>query len=69
MAKPWYEKAITILEANPEKYKKELIESYEYICIYYYNIKDFEQAKGLLNKIMAIDVNYKGDLTTRKELK
>ncbi|MCX6230620.1 MAG: tetratricopeptide repeat protein [Bacteroidetes bacterium] len=68
-AKPWYEKAIVILENNPEKYKKELLEAYEYICIYYYNVKDFEQAKVFLNKILAIDANYQGDIKTRKELK
>jgi tetratricopeptide (TPR) repeat protein len=69
LAKPWYEKAVSILENNPEKYKKELLESYEYLGILYYNTKDFDQSKGFLSKILAIDVNYKGVLTTIKELK
>ncbi len=69
LAKPWYEKVISLLESNPEKYKKELIESYQYLGVYFYKLKDNEQSKSYFNKILAIDPNDKFSLDVLKELK
>lgn len=55
LAKQWYEKSITILESNVDKYKKELIEAYQYLGYYYYLKEDFVNSKIYWNKIIAID--------------
>jgi predicted Zn-dependent protease len=36
LAKPYYEKALVIMNANPEKFKKEITEALKYIGFYYY---------------------------------
>lgn len=55
IAKPWYEKVISILETTPEKNKKELLESYQYLGYFYYLKKENELSKSYWNKILAID--------------
>ncbi len=48
VAKPFYEKALVIMNANPEKYKKEIIESLKYLGFYYY--VRFDNATKLAKK-------------------
>lgn len=55
LAKPYYEKALSILEANPNASKSLLIECQSYLAYYYIQIKDFEQSKIYWNKNLAID--------------
>ncbi|MCX6226703.1 MAG: hypothetical protein NTV01_18470 [Bacteroidia bacterium] len=42
LAKPFYEKALTIMESSPEKFKKEITEALKYLGYYHY--LRFEQA-------------------------
>jgi hypothetical protein len=55
LAKPFYEEVIKILEQDFEKNKKELIEPYRYLGIYYYLKEDKENAKLYMEKIKSID--------------
>lgn len=55
LAKPYYESSISILEKNPDKYTKELIECYRYLGYYFYLQKDFENSKMYWNKIVTLD--------------
>ncbi|MCU0416782.1 MAG: tetratricopeptide repeat protein [Cytophagaceae bacterium] len=55
LAKSTYEKVIELAAANTEKYKKELIESYEYIGYYYVTQKDKTNADIQWNKVLLLD--------------
>lgn len=71
LGKPHYEKVITIGEVAPEKYKKELMESYKYLGFYYYvkydeaikanksadKAANKEQSKQYWEKAKTIDPN------------
>ncbi len=57
LAKPYYEKALTILEANPAKYSGELEECYKYLGYYYYQQKDNETSISYWNKVLALSPN------------
>jgi tetratricopeptide (TPR) repeat protein len=53
---PMYDSLIEKALANPDKYKKELVEAYLYFSGYYINVKqDAAKAKEYLQKILAID--------------
>jgi len=69
IAKPWYEKVINILEKTPEKNKKELLESYQYLGYFYYLKKENEISKTYWNKILAIDPTDKKALEAIKGMK
>lgn len=55
LAKPFYEKVISITEPTPDKYKRELIEAYKYMGYYYFLQKDKDVSKEFWNKVLAID--------------
>ena len=55
LAKPYYEKALSVLEQNPNASKSLLIECQSYLAYYYIQVKDFEQSKIYWNKNLAID--------------
>jgi tetratricopeptide (TPR) repeat protein len=58
LAIPMYEKYIEIASQAPDKNKKDLIATYEYLGSYYVNIKpDGEKAKSFYQKILALDPN------------
>lgn len=59
LAKYNYEKYISMVEATPEKAKKNLINSYDYIAKYYVKQEKNAIAKNYLNKILALDPNNK----------
>ena len=67
LAKPFYEKADSIMNTNPTKFKRELVETYQYLGYYYYLKgdrdkessklfkEDNENSKLYWNKLLAID--------------
>ncbi|MFZ4400974.1 MAG: tetratricopeptide repeat protein [Bacteroidales bacterium] len=55
IAKPWYEKVISILELTPGKGTKDLIEAYGYLGVYYIKNDDNKTSKTYWNKILEID--------------
>jgi len=67
LARPYYQKADSIMSTNPTKFKKELIESYQYLGYYFYLKaekdkadaklvkEDNENSKTYWNKLLAID--------------
>lgn len=60
LANPMYEALIEKALANPEKYKKELIEAYTYFGAYYVNVKpDVPKAKTYFEKILQLDPAHK----------
>jgi tetratricopeptide (TPR) repeat protein len=62
IAKPFYENYISKIESdekNKEKFKKDLIEAYEYVGGFYYNTRDKVNAKLYFEKVKAIDPNNK----------
>jgi tetratricopeptide (TPR) repeat protein len=54
-----YNKYISMVEATPEKYKRNLIVSYDYLAKYYIKQEKNSLAKGYLEKIIALDPNNK----------
>ena len=54
LAKPYYEKALSILETNPSKYSSELQECYKYLGYYYYQQNDKETSITYWNKVLSI---------------
>ena len=59
LANPMYELVIEKGSSNPEKYKKDLIEAYEYLASYYVNIKpDLPKAKSYFQKILELDPSH-----------
>jgi tetratricopeptide (TPR) repeat protein len=59
LANAMYDSLIEKSLANPEKYKKELIEAYYYFSMYYIGVKeDVAKAKPYLEKILALDPNH-----------
>ena len=55
LAKPYYEKALAILEENPKASKNVLIECESYLGYYYFLKEEYEQSKVYWEKILAID--------------
>jgi tetratricopeptide (TPR) repeat protein len=59
LAKPMYEQVIEKASSNPEKYKKDLIEAYDYLGTYSIQIeKNVNKSKEYFQKILAIDPTY-----------
>ena len=70
LANPMFEAVIEKASSNPEKYKKDLIEAYEYLGSYYINIKpDVNRAKGYYQKILELDPNHKEAQNVMKAIK
>ncbi len=55
LAKPYYEKALSILEENPKASKSVLIECESYLGYYYFLKELYEESKVYWNKILEID--------------
>ena len=55
LAKPYYEKALAILEQNPKASKNILIECESYLGYYYFLKEEYEQSKVYWEKILVID--------------
>lgn len=70
LANPMFEKVIEKGSENPEKYKKDLIEAYEYLGSYYINIKpDVNRAKSYYEKILELDPSHTQAKEVMKALK
>jgi tetratricopeptide (TPR) repeat protein len=69
LAKPMYEQVIEKASTNPEKYKKDLIEAYDYLGTYTLQIeKNVVKSKEYFQKILAIDPNYERAKEFMKQL-
>lgn len=56
LAKPYYEKVISLSEGDPVKYKKELVEAYRYMSIFEFNVqRNFKASKEYLLKLLEVD--------------
>lgn len=55
LAKPYYEKALSVLEQNPKASKSVLIECESYLGYYYFLKSEYDESKIYWNKILAID--------------
>ncbi len=55
LAKPFYEKFIELAKGEPDKFKKELIESYSYLGYYYYLQKDNAKSKENWQEVLRLD--------------
>ncbi len=55
LAKPMFEKVITIGSADVEKNKKDLIVAYEYLLYYHFVTKDYACAKAAYAKLKELD--------------
>ncbi|MFN3402492.1 MAG: tetratricopeptide repeat protein [Cytophagaceae bacterium] len=58
-AKPFYEKVIELTSSEPEKYTKELVDSYSYLGYYYALKKDKVKSEDYWNKVLVLDPNNK----------
>jgi len=55
LARPFYEKFISLSGEDTVKYKKELIEAYSYMGYYFYLAKDNNRSKSFWQKVYALD--------------
>jgi tetratricopeptide (TPR) repeat protein len=55
LAKPFYEKALIILQADTAKYKKEISEAYSYLGFYYYLKDDKAASIDYWKKLLQLD--------------
>ena len=67
---PYYQKYIELAEPNAAKFKDNLIESYQYLGVYYISkLKDKEKAKLYLNKALELDPNNQDTIDFLKQIK
>ncbi|UYQ93438.1 hypothetical protein MKQ68_25565 [Chitinophaga horti] len=55
IAKPYFEKYISMAEGDPAKNKTGLITAYTYLMVYYYNLEDKANLKSYIDKILPLD--------------
>jgi tetratricopeptide (TPR) repeat protein len=53
-ATPYFEKAAEVMSATPDKYKKDLISSYEYLVYAYYVKGDQTKTRDLISKLLVL---------------
>ena len=58
LSKPYYEAAIALLEGDPAKNGRMLIEAYRYLGYYYYIREDAPESIKYWEKILEIDPNH-----------
>lgn len=69
VAKDFYEKYVILAESAPDKNKKNLIDSYDYLGKYAIKKDDTANAKAYFNKILALDPENKNAKEILKQLK
>ena len=72
LAKPFYEKYIemaTADSANITKYKRDLMEAYQYMAFYYFLKKDCEQSISFWKKVLEFDAENKQAKDSIKQIK
>ncbi|HLP52373.1 MAG TPA: tetratricopeptide repeat protein [Chitinophagales bacterium] len=52
---PYYQKYIEIASADPAKYKRNLVEAYNYVGFYHWSKKETDQAKASFMKALEVD--------------
>lgn len=55
LAKPHYEKVVSLCESDPQKFKSPLVEAYEYLGYHYLTVKDTTKANEYWNKLLILD--------------
>jgi tetratricopeptide (TPR) repeat protein len=55
LAKPFYEKLLTLIENDTAKYRREIVEAYSYLGYYAYLQKDIPLAKSYYQKVLVLD--------------
>ncbi|WP_295124689.1 hypothetical protein [uncultured Chitinophaga sp.] len=55
IARPYFEKYISMAEGEPQKNKSGLVTAYTYIMVYYYNIEDKANLKTYIDKVLPLD--------------
>jgi tetratricopeptide (TPR) repeat protein len=55
LAKPYYEKFLTVSNADTDKFKKEIIEAYKYLGYYYFLKNDKQQSLEYWRKVLNLD--------------
>lgn len=69
LAKPMYEQVVEKGSTNPDKYKKDLIEAWDYLGTYTLQIeKNVVKSKEYFQKILAVDPNYERAKDFMKQL-
>ena len=67
---PYYKAYIDIAGANPTKFKDNLVESYQYLGVYYLEkMKDKAKAKEYLEKALELDPNDQNTIDFLKQIK
>jgi tetratricopeptide (TPR) repeat protein len=69
LAKPYYEHFIESAKAEKDKFKKELIESYQYLGYYYYLQEDNAKSKVYWQEVLNLDPENKQATEVLKQLK
>lgn len=69
LGKPYYEKLIEMALPTPDKYKKELIESYRYFGYFYYLQKDYTKSLTFWDKVLALEPKDEQALDAVKSIK
>jgi len=69
VAKEQYEKYLLLTEPTPDKYKKQILDAYDYLAKYYIKKDDNAKAKEYLNKTLALDPENKTAKEYLKQLK
>ena len=64
---PWYSKYIEVAGSDPVKNKKNLVEAYNYLGVYYFE-KDKAKAKENFNKALELDPNDQDAIDLLKQL-
>ncbi|WP_295124685.1 hypothetical protein [uncultured Chitinophaga sp.] len=57
VARPYFEKYISMAEGEPEKNKAGLVKAYTYIMVYYYNTDDKANMQKFMDKVLPLDPN------------
>jgi Tfp pilus assembly protein PilF len=68
-AKDFWEKYLSLTEATPEKFKKNLVNTYNNLGVYYIKTDNNAKAKEYYNKTLAIDPENKEAKERIKQLK
>lgn len=55
IAKPYFEKYISMAEGEPAKNKAGLVTAYTYVMVYYYNVEDKAAMNAVIDKVTALD--------------
>jgi Flp pilus assembly protein TadD len=55
IAKPYFEKYLSMAETDPQKNKTGLLYAYDYLMVYHYNVEDKANLKIYIDKMLSLD--------------